>query len=224
MSSILKALKKLEHEGVEKHSEKDWPDSFQFMKERGKRIRFKNNAMFFLLLFMVLFLFSGGFIFYSFRDSTQAVNTLKKEKQVKAALNRENDTDAVQERFRLPEKNIFPDNTRSIQQKPPVAGRKPMTERGLLSTKQPESNNIEIIPAGREENNQPFLPKLKNDPRIELQALVWAEDSKKSFAVINNRIFREGQTCDGIVVAKINKDEVFFRDGREEWREKFRIK
>ncbi len=188
------------------------------MRERGKRIRFKKNAMFFLLLFMVLFLFSGGLIFYSFRDSTQAVKTLTQEKPFKAALNRTKNSDAGEQRFRLPEKKIFPDNTRSIQQKPPVVGKKPMAERGLLST------NIETIPAGREENNQPFLPKLKNDPRIELQALVWAEDAKNSFAVINNRIFREGQTFDGIVVVRIDKDEVVFRDGREEWREKFRIK
>lgn len=218
MSSILKALKKLEHEGVEKHDEKNWPDSLQSMRERGKRIRFKKNAMFFLLLFMVLFLFSGGLIFYSFRDSTQAVKTLTQEKPFKAALNRTKNNDAGEQRFRLPEKKIFPENTRSMQKKAPEVEGKPMAERGLLST------NIETIPAGREENNQPFLPKLKNDPRIELQALVWAEDAKNSFAVINNRIFREGQTFDGIVVARIDKDEVVFRDGREEWREKFRIK
>jgi len=224
LSSILKALKKLEQEGVEKHSEKVWPDSFQSMKEKGKRIRFKKNAMFFLFLFMVLLVFSGGLIFYSFRDSTHTLQSLKEEKKHKVALNHKKEADAGQEGFAFSEKKIFPDNIQSIKKKISEIERNPITERGLLPTNKQKSINIETMPASREGDDRNFLPKVKDDPRIELQAIAWAEDGKNSFVVINNRIIREGQTCDGIVVTKIGKDEVVFRDGRDEWREKFRIK
>ena len=74
MSSILKALKKLEQAGVEKHSEKVWPDSFHSMKEKGNRVRFKKNLMFFLFFFILIAIFSGSYIFYSFRKLKQFVN------------------------------------------------------------------------------------------------------------------------------------------------------
>jgi hypothetical protein len=224
LSSILKALKKIEQEGIEKHSEKVWPDSLQSMKEKEKRIRFKKNTMFFVFLFIVISIFSGGLIFYLFQDSTQTLKALNKVKKHKVSLNQKKEAGVGRERFALSEKKILPDNMRSIKKKIPEFERKPMPEQGLLLKNIQKSINVETIPVIREEDDKTFLPNLKDDPRIELQALVWAADAKDSFAVINNRIFREGQTFDGVTVTKIDKDEVSFRDGRNEWREKFRIK
>jgi len=260
LSSILKALKKLEQAGVEKHSEKVWPDSLQSMKEKGKRIRFKRNAMFFLFLFIVLSVFSGGFIFYSFRDSTQTPQALSKGKPSQTlskgkpfqalskgepsqalskgkpfqalntgkpftvVLNQKNKAGVGKERSTLSASNILPDNLRSIKKKIPGIERKPISIKELRSTNTQKFTNAETISASRKKNDKTWLPKVKDDPRIELQALVWSADAKNSFAVINNRIFREGQTFDGILVKKIDKDEVYFKDGRNEWREEFRIR
>ncbi len=224
MSSILKALKKLEQAGVEKYNEKVWPDSLQSMKEKGRRIRFKKNTMFFLFLLIVLSVFSGGLIFYSFRDSTHTLQALNKGKQHKTALNQKKEARTGRERFAPSGKIIFPENIRSIKKKIPEIEKEPITAKDLLSKNIQKSINVKTMPAGREEDDKTWLPKLKDDPRIELQAIVWAADAKNSFAVINNRIVREGQTREGIVVTKIDKDEVSFRDGRDEWREKFRIK
>ncbi|MBW1898893.1 MAG: hypothetical protein JRI61_07525, partial [Deltaproteobacteria bacterium] len=114
MSSILKALKKLEQSGVEKHNEKVWPDSLQSMKEKGRRIRFKKKAVFLLI---VLSVFSGGFIFYSFQDSTNTLRTLDKGKQHKVALNQKKEAGSGRERFAIPGKKILPENIQSNKKK-----------------------------------------------------------------------------------------------------------
>jgi hypothetical protein len=66
--------------------------------------------------------------------------------------------------------------------------------------------------------------KFKNDPRIDLQALVWAESSEERFVVINNQLIREGGTIDNIVVEKINPDDVRLAEGSDRWYEAFQIR
>jgi hypothetical protein len=234
LSSILKALKKLEREGFEKQSEKAWPDSLQSLKEKGRKIRFKKNAMFIVCLILVLSIFSGGLIFYSLRNSTslQQPPIQAKQHRIEMSQNQEGKTGQIQ--FPHLDQQVLMSNMRSTTGKIPEIERKPITQKDFFSTDthtfiKPEtmiSRKVETTPthAGSEKDDTALLPMLKDDPRIDLQAIAWSADSKSSFAVINNRIVREGQTCDGIVLIKIDKDEVYFRDGRNEWREKFRIK
>ncbi len=63
----------------------------------------------------------------------------------------------------------------------------------------------------------------RNDQRIEMQALVWAVDPEERFAVINNRVVREGSWVDEIKIVAINKDDVLFSDTSGMWRERIRI-
>lgn len=62
------------------------------------------------------------------------------------------------------------------------------------------------------------------DTKIDLQAIAWSADPDGRFAVINNRIVREGQTVEGYTVMEIYNDEVHFRDGQREWRQVFKIR
>ena len=64
----------------------------------------------------------------------------------------------------------------------------------------------------------------KNDPRIELQALVWAPESAARFVVINNRLIKEGGSVDNIVVVQINPDDVLLAEGSDRWHEAFKIR
>lgn len=63
----------------------------------------------------------------------------------------------------------------------------------------------------------------KSDPRIELQALVWASEASERFVVINNRLVKEGGSVDNIVVVQINRDDVLLSEGSNQWHEKFKI-
>jgi hypothetical protein len=64
----------------------------------------------------------------------------------------------------------------------------------------------------------------KSDPRIDLQALVWAPESTARFVVINNRLIKEGGSIDDIVVVRINQDDVLLAEGSDRWHEVFKIR
>lgn len=64
----------------------------------------------------------------------------------------------------------------------------------------------------------------KSDPRIDLQALVWAPESTARFVVINNRLIKEGGSIDNIVVVRINPDDVLLAEGSDRWYEAFKIR
>ncbi len=66
--------------------------------------------------------------------------------------------------------------------------------------------------------------RYRSDPRIELQALVWAPDPSARFVVINNRLIKEGGSTDGITVVRINRDDVLLAEGADRWHEKFKIR
>lgn len=85
------------------------------------------------------------------------------------------------------------------------------------------ANSAEVI--GQPETQQAETDKrFRNDPRIELQALVWAPDAAARFVVINNRLIREGGAMDNIVVVRIDQDDVLLAEGSERWYEKFNIR
>jgi hypothetical protein len=64
----------------------------------------------------------------------------------------------------------------------------------------------------------------RTDPRIDLQALVWAPDATARFVVINNRLIKEGGAIDNISVVKINPDDVLLAEGSERWHVEFKVR
>ena len=67
------------------------------------------------------------------------------------------------------------------------------------------------------------IPQL-NGPDMKLQAITWSRESHKRIAVISNRILHEGETVSGYLLVTINQDDVVLtRDGRT-WKLSFRTK
>lgn len=64
----------------------------------------------------------------------------------------------------------------------------------------------------------------RDDPKITLQAIAWAEKKEDRFAMINNRIIKEGGSVAGYTVVSIGKNAVRFRDGGREWYQLFKIR
>jgi type II secretory pathway component PulC len=56
---------------------------------------------------------------------------------------------------------------------------------------------------------------------LKLQAIAWSSDSKKRITVVNGRILREGSSIEGALIIKIDKNDVSFQKGGEQWRQKF---
>jgi general secretion pathway protein B len=63
-----------------------------------------------------------------------------------------------------------------------------------------------------------------NDPGIRLQAITWSKAPGKRLVVINNRILRQGDTVSGYRIDTVNQDDVVLSSGGEKWKVLFRIK
>ena len=63
--------------------------------------------------------------------------------------------------------------------------------------------------------------KQSNQTKIELQAIAWSIDPKSRLAVINGLILRERESIDNVIVIHIGTDEVIFKKGQQEWRQMF---
>ena len=68
----------------------------------------------------------------------------------------------------------------------------------------------------------PSLPVLTSD--LKLQAISWAPAAGDRLAVINGNIVREGASLEGYVIVQINREEVKVRKGAEQWRLVFDLK
>lgn len=65
-----------------------------------------------------------------------------------------------------------------------------------------------------------YIPTIA-DARLTLQAISWAKDPVRRFAVVNNRIVRKGQRIDAITVVAIEESAIVFREGDKQWRQLF---
>jgi hypothetical protein len=65
---------------------------------------------------------------------------------------------------------------------------------------------------------------VRRDPRIDLQALVWAPEAADRFVVINNQLVKQGGSVDTFVVVEINRDDVLIAEGTERWYEPFSVR
>jgi hypothetical protein len=94
----------------------------------------------------------------------------------------------------------------------PAAPKRPPVETAAV-TMQPAA-------ASQPENEKTF----RSDPRIDLQALVWAPEAATRFVVINNRLIKEGGSVGNITVVKINPDDVLLAEGSDRWHVAFQIR
>ena len=107
----------------------------------------------------------------------------------------------------------------------PMPGAAPATAPAIAPAKDPAPRPAETAMAGQPVAVSPDAGKFfKSDPRIDLQALVWAPDSAARFVVINNRLIKEGGSVDNIEVMRINPDDVLLAEGSDRWHEAFKIR
>ena len=110
------------------------------------------------------------------------------------------------------------------EQPPPVEPVQPQPQTAQPSAASPPPAET-IAVTGQTNAGPPAGDKTyRHDPRIELQALVWAPDAASRFVVINNRLIKEGGSVDNIVVVRIDQEDVLLAEGSDRWYEKFHIR
>ena len=256
MSSILKALKKLENEFPEQNRIRFRPQKrriTQAIYQRVKVPRFSIGCFF--LIFSLMVLSVGGWLISKgqYRDKEPesiAKKEIKPEKptvisEMKPPVTHSPQIEAAslmgnEKSEPIPQAKKTPSLTaRKVREKTlPLDAKTKIEPTKSLNI----SEKISALPDLSQEETTDRITNQKNEQntkakkfasipvkqveesRLELQAIAWSTDPKSRLAVINSKIIREGGSVEGVIVTLIGKDDVFFKKGREEWRQQLRFK
>ena len=225
LSSILKALKKLESETTEFSEERFLPQKIDRKRAFGQRA--KESWLYERLLSIsicTVILILGAWFFFNretllvTKRSPQSPSMqapaptapassdfLPKATPLKAALS----TPPRGATHESPA--AAPEGTPS-EPSPPPRENAPTAEPQGSATIPPEVQHVSESPATQ-------IPR----PNLKLEAIVWSQKAESRFAVINGRIVRAGGVVDGIVVTEIGRDYVSVRSGRQNWKMEFKL-
>ena len=221
MSSILKALKKVEVETADPNDVLSSPeglDTIAAIRRRARGRRYPMVARVLAALFGCAVLLAIGWYFmpgHKMPAQGPVVAGAPAEQPAApppAARERQPMQDQTVRSPQRParEKAI----ARTPQRRPRVSGqpvkpaavqRPPVEPATATRTEmRPKTGDIPVLPS--------------EQGKLTLQAISWAQNSSGRMAVINGQIVREGGAVDGFTVTDIGPDEVVVRKGTEDWR------
>jgi hypothetical protein len=134
--------------------------------------------------------------------------------------------------FLIPESSTAAVNSDSWPSKPSVKAKEPVSEhrqkRSEAASPGPVPAQEERVPSKalpkKEKKTAPDSATNQEqgsptqDPEFQLQAIVWSEVPESRFAVINGVIVRAGGMVEGISVTEIGRDYVSFKSGQRTWK------
>ena len=236
MSSILKALKKLEKQAEDQSPIGLWQQNNHVQnthqKHMDKNVRF-GLRHFIISVGLIFAVGAGVFLSQKIRGrkpepATQKEAQLHKTFRIvekKAAL-----SGSLQKEPPI-RKDVK--KSESIQKTAPMFSSKPGENAAVSITKEfsrPERTREETIAERRIEkpvqkataDRFASIPVMQsNETKIELQAIAWSRDPKNRLAVINGLVLREGESIDNAIVMHIGKDEIILRKEGAEWKQLF---
>ena len=217
MSSILRALKKLEHDP--RHLEENRPLDTRFVP-LAETAPHKSFAHILLItigggIICGLVLLAGWWVF-SGHNETPSPTLPEIEQQVSTPK-------------QSPSGPVVSDKTEQIQD---AAGAAIIADPERIEKKSseeitlPAQNNFPAAADMQSAGIQPQKLEMQqlNGPDMKLQAITWSRESHKRIAVINNRILHEGETVSGYLLVTINQDDVILGRNGKTWQLSFRIK
>jgi hypothetical protein len=236
LSSILKALKKLENQATDQSHGLFWQPKNHKQNDDHEQItghrRLKKRYV--IIFAGLVFAVGAGLILSQKLHERKPQLITKKEA-------------TLQKPARLPEKKtVMPDRVQKelssqkdvkkfepiVKAAPPSAHKSRkntavLSNKKTLPLKQARKETVAGKPSEKSGQNTKAdrfasMPvKRSNQTNIELQAIAWSNDPKSRLAVINGRILRERESIDNVIVMHIGRDEVIFKKGREEWTQMF---
>ena len=220
MSSILKALRKLEEETPRYGESQPYPVDVKKTVENGVNKK-QTYYKLFLIGFSAIIIVSGSLFLLTRQTASKGKNTPASavviRKAIPARPKKENVKIASVPDLKQRKRRTKPSNRIKKKENLPgsrqakiPASRTAMKEKSYGDNRtKPKSARSAI----------PF--KSAGGSGLQLQAIAWSSDSKESIAVVNGRILREGGSIEGTLIVRINKNDVSFQKGGEQWRQKF---
>jgi len=220
LSSILKALRKLEKDSPTHGDSHPHPVNVKQTVETGVKEK-KNLYKIFFVLFAALLVFGSLFIL--------SRKTVPKEKSTRVSYVRK------QVLLRKKEEPVKIASVPASPAKKRKAALPKPQDRLKKRAIPPDSHQKELLSINKTGKDTP--PSIKNRMRkvkgptlpfksagssgLKLQAIAWNSDPKQRITVVNGRILREGSSIEGALVIHIDKNDVSFQKGDEQWRQKF---
>jgi len=220
LSSILKALRKLEEETPRYGESQPYPVDVIKTVENGVNKRQRYYKLF-LILFSAIIIVSGSLFLLTRQTASKGkisrASVVVVRKAIPARPKKENvkiasvpDLKPRKKRAKPSDRIKKKENLPGSRQVKIPASRKAMKEKSYGDNRtKPKSARSAI----------PF--KSAGGSGLQLQAIAWSSDPKESIAVVNGRILREGSSIEGALIVRIDENDVSFQKGGEQWRQKF---
>jgi cytoskeletal protein RodZ len=226
LSSILKALKKLDEDSMSREpgtGEQKQEIKMKQMVTRRTRVPRLTNRIFFIIL-VVLPVVVAALIFMNSLTSNKKPLVTKKQ----------DDTPKKPALTHLPQQ--APTLKKDLQKESPGESKPPAASGELLkpSTKatspvsgqqaQPDTSRVKetIQPTADQKltnqtNNQEQLIKQTGHPELILNGVLWSDNPERRVALINDRYLKEGDVSEGVSVVKIERKTVILQSGEKKW-------
>jgi hypothetical protein len=228
LSSILKALKKVEKEGPQQddlQSPARKVDTREVIQKRVKGTLLLNRL--FLILCVAVVLGLGGWVFRTTNPfstkgpSPQAGVAGGEKKALKVASlpgKAETERTPAPAEEKKPEPKEYPAPPGEEAQRAESASEKAPVPAA------PEKPGVPVAKSRRPETVEPRVTREPPEAsRFKLEAIVWSSNPESRFAVINGRIVRAGGAVEAVDVREIGRDFVALRSGGQDWKLRFTV-
>lgn len=227
MSSILKALKKVERKSPRKEESTTLLEKIDTNKAINRRVKgvwLVNRILFVLMVILILGI--GSWFLWTYRGPL-AERLASKSPATKPA------DKALVEPVRAEKKAPEPDaNKEQVMEETPDVNLTP--EEAFPSTQNDTAPPQVVKPSEQPEDSAAGGPasdmpqgvgvtKPIDANRYKLEAIVWSNNPESRFAVVNGQIVRSGTSLEGLSVTEIGRDHVAVRSKKSEWKLRFTV-
>jgi hypothetical protein len=220
LSSILKALRKLEAETPRYGDSQPYPVDVKKTVENGAKKKQQFYKLF-IILFSAIILVLGSLFLLTRQPASKGKNSKDSVVVVRKAI------PAKPKKENVKIASVPELNQRKRRVKPSDRIQKTKTTSPSHQVKTPASREVKQDKSYGENRTKPksdrsAIPyKSAGGTGLKLQAIAWSSDSSESIAVVNGRILREGNSIEGALIIEIDKNDVSFQKGNEQWRQRF---
>ena len=228
MSSILKALKKLENEPLLQDEVQSLPGNFDPKKAVSKRAKsiWLVNRVLSVLVFAIILTVGAWMVVshrpFFMRKPPPATNILKSPKEKERAA-------SIPAKKRVDEATTQPTKVKAAPTKPIIhsdkEAPKPVPSKQEAPTpKTPEKHEAFAMESQKTPViKQPIIARPIDESRFKVEAIVWSNKPESRFAVINGHIVRAGGSVEGMAVTQIGRDYVAVQSGDRGGKLRFKL-
>ena len=227
MSSILRALKKLEDQNREEQIFQPWTGNPDLKKSVNTRIKSRRFFLIFLPICVAVSLIAIP-VWLTFNHNPVSEKRFSQDSRPIESITEEVSVSSTSQEKPKQGESVLPVEERRTQPAPsPDIAQKGIEEANPLPRKDPPPR-VRKQPLEKERDpilsRKPAVSEQADEKMLELQAIAWSNVPEERIAIINGKIVREGEPIDGFFVSRIESEVVFVKEGTSEKKIMFKLK